>query len=341
MIGGRGAFGLVSRRCLAVALPWTALAVVTAVVLHRTAPPQLTDDEPLAAASPWFVLPLFAAALGTSLAAVRGWPLFAARQPGADTLRRLQRGRLAGNGAAIAAALLVQFGLSLCALVALGAALGAPPAHAHVEPTPAADAVLLPGSPPLRFAAAAPTTCSTLLLRPRAGLPQGPIAATGIEVLADGERLSTALLECVEDRQLLRLEFAPRAIHELQLVATSGTVPLWFPRGAVVLVGTASRPWPWNAALVAVIALVPTFVALVLALACGLAAALPTVTTVVAAVVFVEIVGEIGPLADAVRALLRGQWLPASPVFPACLPSLAVGCVAMILAMSWPAGSRR
>jgi hypothetical protein len=42
-----------------------------------------------------------------------------------------------------------------------------------------------------------------------------------------------------------------------------------------------------------------------------------------------------------VRALLRGQWLPASPVFPASIPSLLVGSLAMILSMSWPAGSRR
>ncbi|MBL8734669.1 MAG: hypothetical protein JNN13_19995 [Planctomycetes bacterium] len=342
-IGGRGPFGLVLRRCLAAVWLPTLLAALAGLVLQRAAPPQLADAAAATAAvsSPWLMLPLLVAAIGAAVTAVRFWPPFAAQRPGAETLRRLQRGPLAGNGATIAGALTAQLALTSLVLGALAGSFGAPAARAHVEPRPAREGLLLPGTAPLTFTAADGPVCRTLLLRPHAGLPDGPITATRLEVRADGELLTTAPLACVEDRQLLRFDFAPRSVHELTITATAGTVPLWLPRGAVVLVGDAERPWPLNAALVALIGLVPTFAALALALLGGRVAALPTVTTVVVAILFVSIAGELGPLPAAVRALLRGQWLPASPVFPASIPSLLVGSLAMILSMSWPAGSRR
>ncbi|MFY9341746.1 MAG: hypothetical protein WAT39_04610, partial [Planctomycetota bacterium] len=47
----------------------------------------------------------------------------------------------------------------------------------------------------------------------------------------------------------------------------------------------------------------------------------------------VQWVGDVGPIAGATVAVLRGEWLLGPGVFPACAPSLAVGSVAMIAAM--------
>lgn len=330
----RGAYPLLLRRCLAVAAPPTVLAAAAGFGLHLATPATLAGDTPPAAASPWLLLPLLVAAATCAITAATAWPTFAQQRPGGAWIRRLQRGRLGGAGAAIAAALTAQLLLTLPLLTGFARALGAPPqAHAHVTPALPTEPVLDRERPVLRLLPPADFVACALRLRPVAALPRGPVHGTRVEVFADGQPLPDGTVEFTSTGQLWRLPFAARPITQLELHWRAGTIPLYFPPDGVVLVGAGQHPGIANGALAALVALLPTWLALALGCCCGAAAALPTTVGVIASALFVQAVGGIGPLAEALLALLRGHWLPHSPVFPQCVPSLAVGSVAMIAAM--------
>lgn len=330
----RRALPATARRCIAAALLPTAAVAAAAAAGAHLLPPRVDDPAgAAAAATTWLSLPLATIAICCCIAAVRFWPAFAARRPGADWVLRLQRGPLRGCGGALAGALLAQFALGALCLAALAPWFGAPAdaSARHPLATPA-DALALPGAPPLDLAGP-DGPCTALELRPLAALPRGELRPTHLEVLADGERLTTADIVFVDTNRLLRIEFAPRPVHRLGVRATDGTVPLWFPPGSLVLVEAAAHGTPTNALAAAAVALVPSFLALAVAACCAVAAALPVVIAVVAALLFASLLGGIGPFDVALRALLTGVWIPGAGVFPQCLPSLAVGCASMILAM--------
>jgi hypothetical protein len=164
-------------------------------------------------------------------------------------------------------------------------------------------------------------------------VPEGSLQPTEVELRGDGVPLTGALATFVETRQLVRVAFEPREFRRLELVRVRGSLPLFFAPGDITLVGVAQHDNLLNGAIAAAILLLPSFVALALACWCGLAAALPTVIAVVAALFVVQTIGGVGPYEAAVMAVLRGQWLPASPLFPQCAASLAVGSLAMIVTM--------
>jgi hypothetical protein len=338
----RGPLGLVCRRCLSSCVWPAAAAALLALLANWRWPQELGDEVASGAASPWLVLPLCTVAMTSALVAAAFWPTFAARRPGADWIVRLQGGPWRGAGGAVAGAVLAQLLWSLLLLQLLPPALGVPAqARAHVALQPPGEGELATGGAPLRLAVPPDLDFDELHVRPLAGLPRGAIEPTRVEVRADGELLIEQPLVFSQSRQLARAAFRARRCKELQLVATAGTLPLWLPHGSVIAVATGLHPRWQNAAWLALVAAVPAFVALAVACLCGVAASLPTVLTVAASLVFVQMVGDFGPFAHAVRTLARGQWLPASGVFPACVPSLAVACVAMILAMLGPTRLRR
>lgn len=338
----RGVGALTLRRCLLVAIVPTAAAALASPLLHRVLAPSLGGDEAPAAASPWLVLPLFAAAMTCAIVAVVFWPVIAVARPGASWVERLQRGRLGGRGGAIMGALGAQLLLSLPLLTLLAAMLGAPrTASPRYELTPPAASVLDERRPQLTWEAPAGEEFLEVWLRPVAFLPAGPMVPTEVALRADGELLTAATATFVETRQRVRLRFAPRAFRRLELAWVRGTLPLFFGPGDVTLIGSAQHSNFLNGVLAALVALLPSFVALAIGCWCGLAAALPTVVAVVASLVFVQTIGGVGPQAGAVMAVLRGQWLPASPVFPQCAPSLAVGSLAMIVTMLLRPWARR
>ncbi|MCU0865107.1 MAG: hypothetical protein MUC36_15070 [Planctomycetes bacterium] len=329
--GARGPFGLVLRRALVVATLPTAAATGLALLLPLlfAAEGAAAVDGAGAAASGWLSLPLLVAALATALTAVGFWPRFARDRPGADWVRHHQPGRLGGNGAALLGALAAQWLLSLPLLLVLPGWLGAPAqAHAHVNLAAPAPALLDADRAPLRLSPPPDRRWDRLLLRPLAGMPRGPLQPTQVAVLVDGhERPDRTAF--TESRQLAAVPLPDQPIAALELRCLGGTVPLFFGPDSLVLVEREPRPRWWNSLWLALVALLPSFVGLSLAVLVGTAAALPTVLTLVASTVFLLTLGDVGPFGPAVRMLLRGQWLPAGAVFPMCAPLLAVGSLAM------------
>lgn len=334
------------RQCLRV----TTLPVLGTALLSLVAaslfPPVVADAAAASGAvSPWLLLPMFTAAAGCGLTALAFWPLFAARRPGADWARRLQRGPLRGCGGAVAGALLAQLLLTLPLATLLARSLGAPATAAvhHALPPVQPQPVLAPGHPHLDFVLPAGPSrhYAELHLRPLAAMPTAAFRSSRVEVFADGERLSASDPEWSQTGQFVRLPFAPRPIHRLELRLAEGTVPLFFPTGSVELVEARGRSAWTNGALLALVALVPTFLALALACWCGTAAALPTLATLLVGALVVLTVGGVGPFDHALQQTLRGRWLGSTAVFRHCLPSLVLGSVAMILAMLLRRRSRR
>lgn len=338
----RGPAGLTFRRCLQVAWLPTLLATLAAAwAAHRWRPVLGEEDAP-GAASPWLMLPILVATLLCLVACVAFWPAFALARPGRDQLDRLQRGRLAGCGAAIVGALLAQFVLLVPLSTLFAAGLGAPAAaKVHLALPAPATPVLQPTPTGLRFPVPVHQRFQALWVHPLAAPPIGPLQPTIVEVFADGESLGTIPHGFTETRQAAFLSFAPRSFAHLDLVQRSGTVPLVFPDQTVVLVGADDFPTWVNGLLVSLTAFVPSFLALACACLVGALAAQPTVMATVVILQLVQLAGDVGPFASGVVALLRGQWLPLGDVFSASAASLAVGSFAMIARMLLRAQVRR
>ena len=308
----------------------TLLALLLATLLRRDLAPA---GEAPGAMSTWLALPVFVTALTCACSALVFWPTFADRRPGADWVTRLQGSGLQGCGAVIGAVLCMQGLLCLPLAALLLPALGAPPtAKAHYELEPPSLPTLDQHQRHLRFAGPG-LACTELLLRPLAALPEGPLQPSQLRVKADGVPLTTLDISFVQTGQLVRVPFQATAFEQLEVELVAGTVPLFFPRGAVVVVAAVEHSRLGNGLLAMLLAILPTFLALAVGCLCGVAAAIPTVLTVVTALLFLQMLGGVGPLGPALLSVMRGQWLASATLFRSCLPSLLVGCVAMIVAM--------
>jgi hypothetical protein len=133
--------------------------------------------------------------------------------------------------------------------------------------------------------------------------------------------------------QLVRVPLPARPVHTVTVELVAGTVPLLFAPGSVVAIEAGARSGLWNGLRAAWIYLLPSFVALAVAVLFGTAAALPTVLTTIGGLLFVGTIGGVGPADDAVRSLLRGHQVLAGRTFSACIPSLVAGSLAMIAGM--------
>lgn len=342
MTKARGPFGLMLRRCLWLATLPTLLATLLAWWLAPR-----SEGEPLdaaAAAEPWVALPLLCATAICTLATAGFWPMFAQGRPGADMVRRLHPRRLQGGGRAIAAALVAQALLTTAVLLPLLPAIGAP-AKANAQVTATADRdVLLPGDGSvgeLAFTVPAGRTYRAVTIRPLAGAPADGLVPTRLHLHGDDGALSEHEIAVDDSLQVFQLRFAPRPLRHFRLVRNGGTVPLLFPPGSITVQLDAAHPTWANALLLVLVLLLPSWLALGLGCLCGRAAALPTTATVVAALLFVATVGELGPAASALRRVLRGEWLLGESLFASLtgggvlltgLPLLLVGCAAMFVA---------
>ena len=311
----------------------TLLAAITAIAWQRL---QQTANGPAApgAAAPALALPFLVAAALCAMRTTRVWPLFALQRPGADFVQRLQTGPLRGRGSAVAAALLAQLLLTLPLALLLPTWLGAPTmAHATVALLARGPSRLDPTHPTVSFSAPANIEWQRLALRAIVMVPEGPLQPTRLSLQANGQELTNSLPAFTDTGQRAVATFAPRAFTRVDAVWIDGTLPLYFPPGSVEATAAHGRRTVGNAAIAAGLALVPTFVALAAACLVGLVATLPTVTMVAASLLFVMTVGDVGPFGAAMRAVMRGEWLLSAPVFAAALPLLALGSLAMALAM--------
>ena len=331
--GSRGPFGIVLRACVATAALPTLAATLAAFVLDRTQPFRADLAAPGAAASA-LALPFVVAAFACSLRAVRTWPLFALRQPGTDFVQRLQRGPWRGRGSAIAGALAAQLALTLPLALLLPGWLGAAPtARATVALTVLGSPRLDRTHPNVTVAAPADVEWQRLVLRPVAMLPEGPLEPTGLSLRVEGSELTSALEPVADTGQRVVADFPPRRFTRIEAVRTSGTLPLYFPPGSIEATAARGRSNRGNAAIAACLALLPSFFALALGALVGGVAARPTVTMVVASLLFVTTIGEVGPFGSAMRMVMRSEWLLSGAVFAAAMPLLALGSLAMAIAM--------
>ncbi len=306
----RGPFGVTWRQCMrARALPTAAAALLAAIGHAWDAPVLAGDGAAAAAATPWLTLPLFVAAVGCCLVAARTWPTFVRGQEGADAVRRIARGPLGGRGAVAVGALTAQLTLSLPLALALAGWFGAPPeAQRHVEAEGPATPIVDGVGAQLLFVVRPSLRAQSVWLRPRASLPQGP-DPTQLSLTSGGVELTDAPISFEESRELVKVPFAPRELAALQVTQTAGHVPLLFGPGSVVVVGAAPLPRWGNAALLTLYAAATSVGTLILAAALGLGAGWSTVAAAVVAAQFVQWIGGIGPVDEALLDVLRGRWL--------------------------------
>jgi hypothetical protein len=273
---------------------------------------------------------------------VRSWPLFARERPGADVVQRLARGPWAGNGAAVAGAVLAQLVLTLPLALLLVPGLGAPAtAHAVHDAVPPPTPLLTATGPALQWGCPTTAACDLVRVRVTALLPEGPLLPTTVRLQVDDEVVLATSPGLADTGQTVAATFAPRRVGTLTITPVAGTVPLWLPRGAVQWSEAAAHSTLANTLWAVLLSLLPTFAALALGAVAGRVATLPTVQLLVGAGLFVLTIGDAGPFGAVWRAVWRGQWLASHQVLAVCLPLLAVGSVAMMLAMRRRPGGRR
>ena len=310
MIGWRGPFGVTFRRCVAVAGPLSvAAAALAAVGGWLTEPAHVGSPSAAGAVTPWLALPLLVASVACCLVAAQTWPTFTLRRDGADAVRRIARGPFGGRARVALGAVAAQLVICAPVLLTLPAALGVDSkAFVHQDARPPESPVLDRAGAHLAFVPAAPLRTRAVWLRPRAALPTGP-APTRLELTASGSALATAPIEFVESLELVRVAIDEQVIEAVELTQLDGDVPLLFSQGSVVLVGADARPRWQNSLLLAAITCAPTLLTLTAAALLGLIAGWATVASAIGALQFVQWIGGVGPVGEAVQAFARGHWL--------------------------------
>ncbi|MCA8975437.1 MAG: hypothetical protein KDC98_12005 [Planctomycetes bacterium] len=333
--GTRGTFAMTLRRCLRMAALPTLLAGLVSHGLARWQAPSFVDGTATpGAASPWLELAMLVVAACVVATAIAFWPTFSTGRTGRDIVARLERDPWQGCAAVGAAALAAQFILTLPLATAFARGLGAPTTvRAHLAVAPPPSPQLGPEARQLRFELPAAVEAIAIELRPLAAPPVGQLRPSRVLVAADGEPLMATAAAFDQSGQMARIDFRPRPIRTLTFSFEEGSVPLFFPAGSVIVVASAEHGLLANGIWAALIALIPTFVALAIACLCGAAAALPVVATTALVVLFVLTIGGVGPGSTALLRLLRGQWIAGVDVFAASIPSLAAGVAAMIGSM--------
>lgn len=327
---GRGAFGVTLRRCAwLAALPTLATVLVAALAAAAAAPTVADPQAACGAFTPHLGAPLLVLAAANALAVLRLWPCFGTDRPGAELARRWAGGTARPIAAAAAAALLVQFVFGAAVLAALGGWLGAGgAAHAEFVAEPLGPAALLPEQPHLRAPLPQGTVACAVVLRPLAALPRATFAPSEVLVRGDGELLGPAAV-FQQSHEFAVLGFPPRPLQELALELRSGTVPLAFPPGALVVRDARAHHLLANVGWGAALTTLPLLLAIAAAFLASARASHAVVLLVAGTVLFVASVGGIGGFRAAVHAVLTGRWLGMAAIWPA-LPSLATGFLAMI-----------
>lgn len=325
---------VVARRSLLVAMPLTAAAAVACAIGARVLAPRLpAGADPGAALAPWLHLPAFVASATTAAIAIETWPAFSRARPGAAWLERLHPGALRGVFAALVGALVALLLQLLLLGALLPAAVGAPASPRAFVRLAATTAPMLDATrSSVQFGVPAGTEGDTLWLRPLAVPGSRSPEPTRIRVLADGEVLHEADIAILGQRQLVQVPFATRAVRRFEVQRLGGDLLLWFPPDSVELQATEPRSPLANSIIALLVHLVPALVALALAAATATAASLQVNLLLCGGTLLLQALGELGPAAPTIAALLRGRWLLAEPLAAACLPSLGVAAGALLLA---------
>ncbi len=305
----RGPAGLSFRQCSRTSVGPAAIALIIAIIANATAQPELVEGSPAAAASPWLTLPLLAIAITSCLTAARTWPTFALRQPGADTVRRLERGPLGGRGAVIFGALGSQLFLSVPTILLMSMWLGAPEyARHHFQAIGPAEPILEGIGGSVTFELPNAPKIQSIWLRPRAALPIAP-GATELKITTSDKQIANTPIAISESGALLRVQIAEQRLSRFTLTQTAGGVPLYFAENTVIAVGPANLPTWCNALFAALIAALTSAITLTIAALVGLGAGWATLATTICCAQFVQWIGGSGPIDEALIYLMRGQWL--------------------------------
>ena len=305
----RGPAGLTFRQCLRTAAAPAGIAVLVALVANAFDEQTVVDGSPAAASTPWLTLPLLAVAVACCLAAAHTWPTFAMRQPGADTVRRLERSPLGGRGAVIAGALLAQLALSMPLALGLSAWFDAPSqARRHYEVTSPEHPLLEGKGAHITFEVPGSPTVDAIWFRPRASLPTGD-GATEVTITSGNERLATTPVSFMESGALMRVAIKPQVLTRFTITQTAGSVPLYFGPQTIEAVGAQDLPTWANSLLLALVATWTSLLTLAVAALIGLGTGWATLATAISCMQFVQWIGDTGPIGDALLAVMRGQWL--------------------------------
>ncbi len=305
----RGPAGLTFRVCLRTSGAPTAIALLIALVASALAEPDMLDGSPAAASTPWLTLPLLAVAVACCLGAAHLWPTFALRQPGADTMRRLERSPLGGRGAVIAGALGAQLALSMPLALALSLWFGAPShARRHFEVTGPEHAILEGKGTSVTFELQNDATIDAIWMRPRASLPTGE-GATEVAITSAGKRLASTPIAFSESGSLVRVAIQAQSLSQFTLTQTAGSVPLYFAPNTVTAIGATDLPTWANSLLLALVATWTSAITLAIAALVGIGTGWATLATAICCAQFLQWIGNMGPIADALLRVMRGQWL--------------------------------
>lgn len=312
-------FSAAFARCLAWALPATALGGVALIAIAATTH----------SIGPWLHAAAFLPVAASCLAATAFWPLFAADGDAREWVRRATRRPLHGMHHAALGSLCAS---ALCLLaLAIAASPFVPSPRAHRSAQAIGRPILDDTNAQLTFDVGA--ECAELRLRPIAMLPKGELAPARVEVAVDGQRITEEPIAFDGTRQLAIVPLDGRMAQRIELRRVSGTIPLLFDPAAAVVVSPDANSALLGCAMSLLLMLVPACVALALAMATGTMAALPVQQALVLTALVVQTAGQAGPADAALTLCARGHWLPTEGMLPSIRASLlvAAGFVAMAM----------
>lgn len=262
----------------------------------------------------WLHLPALLLGAAAVFSTLEDWPGFGRERRDGRWIRPHLRTPCGGCVSYSAAALIA----TAAALVATAAPFGWILAAARAAPAARAQLSLQPtttdSGATVRLPESAPPI-DGLVLRPLLYRSlEAPIGAVRLRVLADGEALSDAPLEIVGSVERRRLQFEPRSVQTIEIVAESdhgAPVRLQFdPEHGVVAIAAQHRSFVANVILAMLTGLFPT--ALALGAACALRRwiATPVAMVVAGGVLLLTNVAGLTPQNDALRCAAEGRWLP-------------------------------
>jgi len=324
------------QHCFAITTRLTAGPFIVAVVMVCTCLLLTRHDESSTEAEHlaglWLHLPAFLLSATCLGAALEAWPLYSRGRSGEGLLLRLQRGPLAGCGAAASGTLAA---LAISLLLAGGVFqwmvhsfdLVHQPVHARIAF--ATDHPLLDNrNPTVTLSTASQLSIKSLRLRPAGYLASDDISAARIRVRADGSDVEE-WLSVIGGEVIIELK-PPRPVQQLSIERHPDSgVLLMFLEGSVW--GQSDRTYGGLAnCLLAILSyLMPTALALAVMAVGHRYLALPVGFAAGFATLCLSSLVELTPNNAAVRAFARGQWILTEDLSGA----VAASCTAIGLAL--------
>lgn len=327
MVSSMGTFAVCSRHALARGAPIALLGGLLALAQWAFAEPSHR----------WLELAALGVPLAVVLATVALFPVFATDGRARELVVRANGGAFRGLAAAVAGGSIATVACLVSTFLLASPTLPVPRVHVDLEVAgrPGLDAT----HPELTFAL--PMPCSEVRLRAIALRPDGALEATRIAIEVDGAPVPGGEVAIAGDRQLVRVPLDGRRAERLVVRRLSGTLPLWFDRGAAVAIAAEPSNRALGCVFAALVTSLPAFVALAVLALLAPFLRVSSALVVGTAIVLLQTVGRLGPAEATLAMCERGRWPVAEPVFWPCVASLATGFLAMIAAMATHAERRR